>query len=361
MEDARRSRSQRRDLAPLVLLVAAWLCGCRPAPTVVSARDGGVGAPASAPAVDRSDTLLGGERGLDHVGVAVKDLDLATRTYRDYLGFSNPTEGKLPNGIRNVNYYFADATYLETLVHYDRSKATWLANFTDKHSGALFLVLSVYSVESTTAFLRRRGIEVTRPVPGTIQTAGDSAMPEEKWKTFFLKKPLLAGDPLYFIAYPRRDRDAYLEKLLDRRARRILRHDNTALGIKAVWIAVEDLPQATKECGAIGLEAGRRFADARLEAAGQEVHAGAGAIWLLSPAGKTSPVAAFLKERGGPGIMGLTLEAGSVGAAARLIGDRTGRVFPTYAGALGTSILVPPELTHGVWLEFAESPRRGRP
>jgi hypothetical protein len=28
--------------------------------------------------------------------------------------------------------------------------------------------------------------------------------------------------------------------------------------------------------------------------------------------------------------------------------------MPTYEGALGTSIRVPPRLTHGVWLELAQ-------
>src|SRR6202044_1867650 len=99
----------------------------------------GSGSPPTGAGGATSD-LLGGERGLDHVGVAVKDLDAATRAYHDVLGFDRPTEGKLPNGLRNVNYYFADSTYLETLTYWDRGKAEWLASFTDKHEGGLFAV-----------------------------------------------------------------------------------------------------------------------------------------------------------------------------------------------------------------------------
>jgi catechol 2,3-dioxygenase-like lactoylglutathione lyase family enzyme len=347
-----------RPLAAVAIAFLVASCGCHRRSAGTRAGDGAPSAPASAPSVDPAATLLGGERGLDHVGIAVKDLDAATRTYRDFLGFSRPVAGRLPNGITNVNYYFADATYLETLTHYDRRKASWLADFTDRHRGALFLVLSVHSAESATTFLTRRGIEVSKPVSGTIQTAGEATMPEEKWQTLFLRRPL-PGDPLYFIAYQRRERDAYLARLGDPRVRRIFRHANTALGTRAVWIAVDDRARAVQAYEALGLAPGRRFDDPRLGAVGQEIGAGAGAIWLLSPAAKDGPVAAFLRERGGPGIMGVTLEAGSVAVAARLIGTNTGRTFSSSAGPFGTSVLIPPDVTHGVWLEFAPRPGTG--
>ena len=57
-----------------------------------------------------------------------------------------------------------------------------------------------------------------------------------------------------------------------------------------------------------------------------------------------------------PGLIGMTIEAGSASAAARLVGGRTGRTFATSAGLTGPSVLIPPELAHGVWLEFAERP-----
>jgi hypothetical protein len=67
-------------------------------------------------------------------------------------------------------------------------------------------------------------------------------------------------------------------------------------------------------------------------------------------------VADFLRERGGPGIMGVTLAAGSIATAARVIAEGTGAAMPTYPGQLGTSIRVGPELTEGVWLELSQQP-----
>jgi len=43
-----------------------------------------------------------------------------------------------------------------------------------------------------------------------------------------------------------------------------------------------------------------------------------------------------------------------VPAAARLIGGRVGRSFEPAAGPRGQSVLIPPDLAHGVWLEFAQ-------
>jgi hypothetical protein len=301
-------------------------------------------------------TLLGGERGLDHVGVAVKDLDLATHTYHDLLGFSRPIAGKLPNGIQNVNYYFADSTYLETMIYWDRTKADWLAAFTDNHSGALFAVLSAFSPEATTEFLSARGIKVSAPYSGTIQTAGEDAMPEEKWRTFFLPAGVLPGNAasLYFIAYKRGPRDEFLQKLEDPKLRRRLFHKNTALGLRAVWFAVPDLAVAAAGYEKLGLPRGRAFKDQELGADGQVFVAGAGDIRLLAPTVDDGAVARFLRERGGPGIMGVTLSAGNVQTAATVIAEGLGVPMPTYQGLLGASIRVSPDRTLGVWLEFTQ-------
>lgn len=305
-----------------------------------------------------SISFLGGERGLDHVGIAVVDLDATTHAYHDLLGFSRPTEGRLPNGIRNVNYYFADATYLETLVYWDRTKASWLAQFTDKHQGGFFAVMSAFSVQSTGAFLAQRGIKVSAPYSGTIQTAGEDAMPEEKWQTFFLPNGVLPGDPLslYFIAYKRGPRDEFLHKLENPKLRKQLFHKNTALGLRAVWYAVPDLAAAAKAYESIGLSRHRAFKDEELGADGQVLIAGTaeGEVRLLAPNTPNGVVSKFIAERGGPGILGVTLLAGNINTASSVIAAGTGVPMPIQQGMEGMSFRVPPELAQGVYLEFTQ-------
>lgn len=348
------ARTMTRPALALCVLLVALGCG-RPTSNhqAERTRDGQVRTEADG---ERIASLFGGERGLDHVGIAVQSLDEATRVYRDVLGFNHPIEGTLPNGIRNRNYYFSDSTYLETLVWWDRGKAQWVADFTDRRSGALFAVLSVYSPEGTTRFLADRGIRLGEPISGSIEVLGDDAAPREKWKTLFLPNGLLAGDPLYFISYGRAAREAYLHELDDPRARRMLHHKNTALGLRSVWLAVEDLIGASRACTSIGLPAGRSFDDPDLGAHGQVFGAGVGELWLVAPSSPNGKLAGFLRSHGSPGVAGITLRAGSVEVAAHVIEQGTGTRLPSYAGQAGMSVRVPPELAEGVWLEFAQQP-----
>src|SRR3984957_16125588 len=206
---------------PCLVLALTLLHGCQCSGKESS---GGVGEPAVSVAsstkastvdADPSSTLLGGERGLDHVGIGVKSLEDAAHAYQDVLGFGHPIEGRLPNGLRNMNYYFGNATYLETLVYWDRKKAKWLADFTDKHEGGVFAVMSAYSHEDTKEYLAGKGLRVGSPISGTIQTGQEDAMPGELWKTFYLDKGTLPGDPFFFIAYRRDGREEFLHKLED--------------------------------------------------------------------------------------------------------------------------------------------------
>jgi hypothetical protein len=271
-------------------------------------------------------------------------------TYQDLLGFGHPIEGKLGNGLRNANYYFGNATYIETIAADDREKGRWIAEFADKHQGAKFAVLSVFSPEDTTKFLARRDIQAGIPMPGAIQTPDLDAMPKEQWKTFSLPTGALPGDPFFFIAYRRDMRDEFLEKIKRPEFRQGFRHRNTALGLLAVWIAVEDLDAATTSYESIGLSKARSFQDAELGANVEVFPAGIGEIWLLGKASEQGKVADFLNERAGPGIMGLTVEVGSVAQAERVIATPTP---PTkFEGAFGAAIRVGPDVAEGVWIEF---------
>lgn len=363
-------------VAAVVLAMAGCRSGAAPEAKVQDAATSTAAhkPPASPPAEPPPDpalanTLLGGERGLDHVGIGVRDLEAATRLYHEVLGFSRPVEGRLPNGIRNVNYYFADSSYLETMVPWDRARAPWLAEFTDKHSGGLFLVLAARSPEMTTAFLSRRGVAIAAVYDGRIEVKGlpdgGAGGVDQTWKTFFLPDGLLGGDPLYFIAYPRGPRQEFLHKLETREARRQLYHENTALGLRAVWIAVPDLDAATRAYESIGLARRAAFVDPLLGARCQALEAGAGEIRLCAEAkgaakgaakGVNQPgaVKAFLDERGKPGVLGVTLMAGSIPAAQRLLADRLKTLITTYEGPYGNSFRLPPERTMGIWLEFAQ-------
>ncbi len=88
-----------------------------------------------------------------------------------------------------------------------------------------------------------------------------------------------------------------------------------------------------------------------LGAIGREIDAGQGMILLVQPTSKKGKVASFLADRG-EGIMGISVEVASLETARELLEKNTKRKFGHFPGPYGNSILIPPEITHGLWIEF---------
>jgi hypothetical protein len=63
------------------------------------------------------------------------------------------------------------------------------------------------------------------------------------------------------------------------------RHENTAIGIRAVWMSVYDLQAAARAYGFIGLPPGPTLQAPRLAATDREVPAGEGVILRLHGSG----------------------------------------------------------------------------
>lgn len=306
------------------------------------------------------DSLLGGERGFDHVGIAVRELEAAGKHYAEKLGFGNPQPGKLPNGLKNINFYFGDTTYLELLNHYDAKKNPWVSGFLAKHEqGALFAVLTTYAYGWSSAFLRRAGHPVGKPLAGRIEAKGVKKGKRALWHTFYFEKWPLPGNVnnLYFITYYRGMRNAILLKLKDDALRRkTFVHANTALGMSAAWMAVNDLEKAKKAYAEIGLDQARQAkAEKRFAAKALAIKAGEGELLLLQPKqqGK-GPVADFIKRRG-EGIIGVSVRVEKLKTAHEVVQKGLGKKLALYEGAQGKAFVLPPEQAFGVWLEFVQS------
>jgi hypothetical protein len=304
------------------------------------------------PPPHRPGTLLGGELGLDHAAIAVRDLGAATESYRK-LGFGSPSAGKLPNGIQNVNYYFKDTTYLETMSAWDDKKAAWLADFTRKHEGAYFLALCVHSAEETAAFLAKRGFATHPPRPGRIGAPGAATPAREMWKTLFFKRSPFPRGSFFFIAYDRQVRQNLFDRLSSRPIRRrYFSHPNTAQGIRAVWMAVKNAEATARSFRDIGLPPGRSVEHAALGARGRLVPAGIGSILVLEPSDPAGKLAAFLAARG-EGLIGLSIHVRHLDMARLRIQQNTARSIAPTQGFFGPSLLLPPEMTHGAWMELS--------
>jgi len=95
-------------------------------------------------------TVLGSGNGIDHVGIAVRDLETAKKTYRDVLGFAVFAFGKESHGVRSGSSYL-ESGLLELVTPWDRTKpiGAVLATFLEKHEGAMYLGLDVSPVDET--------------------------------------------------------------------------------------------------------------------------------------------------------------------------------------------------------------------
>lgn len=310
----------------------------------------------------KQDPIYGTDIGLDHVAMVVNDLKATKTTYQKTFGFDNVIEGKLPNGLNNVVFYFEDGTYIEFLHPYDPIKASYYVDALKTFQGGLFYVLATSSAKQTDAFLQKRGFRLSKPHSGTIQLKGDAKEPDELWRTFDLEKAAIPGDPFLFIEYKPSIREEFMDKLADRQIRRRhFRHRNTALSLKAVWMAVSDLDAAIKAYRDVGFPIGKTFTDPRLGAKGCVIEAGQGQVLLYSPETPKSPVAAFLAQRKKPMILGLSLWVGSIIPLKNMLKQSPRINSTSSASLLGISLLISPEHAHGIWLEFYQKPGITKP
>ena len=304
----------------------------------------------SAPA----QTLLGQGWGVDHVGVGVRDLARAQHDY-EQLGFKVGKGGHFPGGISNAIASLQNNSYLE-LLSVSGSPSTVqgfdseTADILEKHEGAMFLGIDVSSAKAAADYLKARNFDVNDPDPGSIMKEGETTPPPPMWYSVSpADKP--AADkkamtlPIFWIEY------VSAERREKRRAAGLMDHPNTAMGIHAVWFAVHDAEAQLRTLRDAGLEDGESRGVKFLSAHGREVKAGQGVLLLLESSDKNGLLTKFLSDYGEE-IIGLSIEVADLGKARQLAEVGTARKLETYKGSFGTSFLLPPEVTHGVWMEM---------
>src|SRR5208337_2228730 len=219
--------------------------------------------PASAPKANNvqtpAQTLIGQGRGVDHVGVGVRDLAQAQHDY-EQLGFTVSKGGHFPGGLSNCTVSFQNNSYLELLsvsgsTSLTQGDASEITDFVKKHEGAMFLGISVSSAKAAADYLKAHNFDVNGPDPGSIMKEGETTPPPPMWyDVSTADKP--AGNkkgftiPFFLVEYLSTN---WRDKA---RAEGRMEHPNTAMGIHAVWFAVHDLEAQLRTLGDAGLESG---------------------------------------------------------------------------------------------------------
>lgn len=306
--------------------------------------------------------VLGSGHGLDHVGIAVRNLTEAEKVFRERLGFTVGGEGKHPGGTANAGIDLKNnQQYIELISVYDRQKAAVhdadLVHFLDRDEGALFLGLDTSSASAAAKYLRAQGLDVDGPKGGSWTPDGFKEQFPEQWKSVSFNKAAVPGNTIFFIEY-----EEAVWKQLEKRYPQLKPdprdevHANGAVGIQAVWMAVRDLKAATAAYERVGLPAARSVDLPFLGARAREIRTGVGSILLVAPSGPAGAAAKFIHQRG-EGVMGLTLRVDDVMKTRMVLAERTHTELPVYAGVYGRSVVVPGQLAKGAWIEFAERSR----
>jgi 4-hydroxyphenylpyruvate dioxygenase-like putative hemolysin len=136
-----------------------------------------------------------------------------------------------------------------------------------------------------------------------------------------------------------------------RRAEGSMDQANTAMGIHSVWFAVHDVQAQSRTLHTAGFKAGASREAKFIGGHGQEVTAGQGVLVLLESSGNNNLLTKYLSDHD-EGIIGLSIEVADLGEARRLAEAGTGGNLDTYKGFYGTSFMLPPSVTHGVWIEI---------
>jgi catechol 2,3-dioxygenase-like lactoylglutathione lyase family enzyme len=260
--------------------------------------------------------------GLDHIPVAVADLEEAAERYRA-LGFTLKPGRPHANGIRNQHAKFADGTELELITAPEARDAltTTYRRHLAEGDGPAFLALYAPSMDSAAAHLDEAG--VAHAGRGPYLDFDDR-------------------DGLGYLFLGPRNRSP-----TDRPEHFV--HANGASSLSAVWLAGGDLSRERRLLAALGAQ----MASTNLSA----------------PEPSTAPVARFAEgdvvflpadRQLVPGrrIVGATLRVRSLAAAEAILAHGGAGIAEKVIRPPGASLYLPPSVTHGLWLELKESPWR---
>jgi catechol 2,3-dioxygenase-like lactoylglutathione lyase family enzyme len=302
--------------------------------------------------------------GIDHVTLAVRDIEAARTHFHTGLGFKLPPSGKVgkhPTGTKNASSYFANQSYLSILAVDEldkvRENQPAILDFLKGGDGAIGFVFSTSSASRTADRLRDLRVPHKAPVPGTIAKPGRTAPLQPEWLTVSLVPALKF--PFSFIQYLDVDYgdifNNWTSGFAEASSTDFYAHPNTATGLSSVWIVVPRVDEALDGYISMLSSSGERVKFSDLEAEGVMFTVVRQRVYLLQPTASSGPAADFIASRGS-GVMGMSIEVKSLETAASRLKLGNVRVESDRRGPMSrTGLLIPPSEAFGVWIEFHET------
>jgi catechol 2,3-dioxygenase-like lactoylglutathione lyase family enzyme len=235
--------------------------------------------------------------GIDHLVIAVKSLEAATKDYTD-LGFTVVPGGRHTGiGTYNSLVAFHDGSYLELIGFYEpRDDHRWFAPL-QKGGGLVDFCLQTDDLPGDTVALRRAGIDIGEP------EKRDRKRPDGKeirW-LFSLARGAHRGVAPFIIT----DETGRDERIPRERA-----HANGVTGIDTVTVAVDDVARMRGWYTAVLKRPGVDVKREDLGAAGIRFAIGPHTFDFVAPSTVSSPLTAWLAARG-PSPYAATFKSGA--------------------------------------------------
>ncbi len=223
-------------------------------------------------------------QGIDHLVIAVKDLEQAARDYR-HLGFTVVPGGKHPVGSHNVLISFADGSYLEIIAFYREAIDHRWWDPLLKGERFVDFCFQTDDLRGDTKKLQDAAVAINDPVPWSRKRPDGY---ELKWLL-----SLATGSHRGVAPFLIEDVTARTERIPQQ-----FSHANQITGIDKVVVAVGELGRIGKWYSALlGIE-GEPFADAALGADGLRFQVGAHRFEFVTPREAASPLIGWLREFG---------------------------------------------------------------
>ncbi len=260
--------------------------------------------------------------GLDHIPVAVRDLEAASATYRA-LGFSLKPGRPHANGIRNAHVKFPDGAGLELLTvpaAVDPLSTTYL-DMIRTGDGPAFLSFHARDTAALHGALRAGGY------PFRDRSGLTDLQSSELGFLFWVQDNRSPTDRPEHFAHP-----------------------NGATALGAVWIATDDGDTLAGLLVALGGRQARREVSAPDKVEATVISLAAGDVFILPARHQLLP---------GRPIIGASFRVRDLATVRRALA--AGGVPPRAGPPLADRLVVEPSKAHGLWLEFGSGPQDRRP
>ncbi len=235
-------------------------------------------------------------KGIDHLVIAVRDLDAAVASYTQ-LGFTVVPGGRHPVGTHNALIAFTDGAYIELIAFYEPSPSHKWWGPLQRGGGLVDFCMQTDDLAADTAALRAAGLPIDDPSP-LSRTRPDGY--QLRWVLSIPREggrgvaPFLIQDET-----PRQER-----------VPRQTAHANGVTGIGAVTVGVADVGAVRAWYGGVLGCAGEAIRRDDLEAAGLRFGIGPHTFDFVAPTGARGPLPGWLAARG-PSPFAATLKTAS--------------------------------------------------